>query len=133
MKRTNTKKVLTVLVVLLAWSFSDGCLQEPILDCTTIVEPGIVVEVRDATTHRSIAPGAKGYVRDGAYIDTLQAYGFNSNHELLSFRAADERPGSYEVVVQHDGFKDWHRSDVPVYPGACHVVTKRVIAWMDSL
>jgi len=132
-KMTNRNKFLVVFLALVAPALSESCDNDSMRLCSTSIEPGIEVVVRDASTHQSIAEGSTGYVRDGAYADTLQPYGMSSSGVLGSFRAADERPGSYEVVVQHEGYREWRKTDVPVYPGECHVSTTHVVALMDSL
>lgn len=53
-------------------------------------------------------------------------------HTSESLQAAPERPGTYEIVVHHEGFQDWHTRGVRVTADECHVRTIRVVASMDS-
>ena len=130
---TNKCKILVVSLSLLALALSVGCDLVLGVFCTTSIEPAIVIEVRDASTDVPIADKATGYVRDGAYIDTLQAYVSDSDGKLYSFRAANERAGTYEILVQRVGFSDWRKTNIVVCRGTCHVRTVRVVALMDSL
>lgn len=92
--------------------------------CTASVEPAIVVEIRDAQTGVPLAQHATGAVRDGAFLDSLRPYGFIGDpSSMYSRRAADERPGRYEVEVHLPGYKAWTVRDVRVVDGGCHVRT----------
>lgn len=122
MKRLSA---FVVTMSLIAPNLTGSC-DSPVV-CSDSIEPGIVVEIRNAATNAPIADGATGYVRDGAYVDSLTA------HSNDSLQAAFERPGTYEVFVHHDGFRDWHTSGVRVKADECHVRTVRVVASLDSL
>ncbi len=130
---SNKCKILIVSLSLFLPVLFGACVFESAIFCTDSIEPALVIQVRDASSKASIADGATGYVRDGEYVDTLQVYGFGSDGTLYSFRAADERPGIYEVVVQRSGFKAWHKTHVAVSTGRCHVKTVRIVADLDSL
>lgn len=99
-----------------------GCdlLSAPV--CTTSVEPGVVVEVYHAETGEPAAEGARGWVREGAYVDSLRASG-SRDGQLYSLAGAWERAGTYEVQVEKEGFSAWTREDVEVDEGECHVRT----------
>ena len=101
--------------------------------CSHSVEPAVVVVVRDAQAGSPIGERASGFVRDGTYVDSLKPYTFRGDGTMLSFRAADERPGTYEVVVEREGYVEWHESGVVVFDGDCHVETITVFALMDSV
>jgi hypothetical protein len=47
---------------------------------------------------------------------------------LYSRRAADERPGTYDVEVQHIGYQPWTTTGVRVDRGECHVGTRTLRA-----
>jgi hypothetical protein len=93
------------------------------LICTASVEPGVVVEIRDASDGTPLAAGAVGRVRDGAFTDSLRAYGGTADGTLLSRAAADEREGTYVVVVRHPGYTTWELAGVQVRGSGCHVAT----------
>ena len=99
-----------------------GCGTEPIA-CTQSIEPAIVAEIVDSVTGLPAAEGARGAVRDGSYIDSLRPFTWNSDGVLTGVKAADERPGTYAVEVEHSGYLLWTRGDVEVVAGACHVQT----------
>ncbi len=69
-----------------------------------------------------------GYARDGSYVDSLRAYGSNGQGVLLSLRGANERPGTYTVVILKDGYQTWKKEDVRVRADECHVRTVSLTA-----
>jgi hypothetical protein len=77
------------------------------------------------------ADGATGYVKDGSYVDSLQAYG-ERDGVLSSMDAAFERPGTYTVVVMKDGYQTWERQAVKVGHDVCHVQTVTLTANLVS-
>ena len=110
-----------------------GCndpLGQPV--CTASLDPGVVVEIRDAATGASIADAARGSVREGAYIDSLRPFGSlgPGPGTLFSRRAADERVGIYSIEVLHDGYLPWTAEGVRVTRGVCHVRTQTLRADM---
>ena len=108
--RTN---ILVVLLVTLALS---GCSEWG--GCTTSVEPGVIVEIRDAVGGTPIAATASGSVRDGSFQDSLRLY-----DGALTRAGADEREGTYTVRVLHTGYVTWERTGVRVQDAGCHVDT----------
>ena len=59
-------------------------------------------------------------IRDGAYEYTFEP-GRNWGPDV-------ERPGTYEVRVEHPGYAPWVRTGVEVTEGRCHVNTRDVLA-----
>lgn len=62
--------------------------------------------------------GARGVVREGGYADSLR--------ELSQgyYEAAQDRPGTYAVHLEHAGFAAWDTSDVVVLSpgGSCPLI-----------
>jgi len=85
--------------------------------------PGIVVEVRDMLTNDPIASNAIGTLQDGTYQETMQPYKAPQDSALLSLQGAIERPGTYDVLVQESGYRDWSMQHVTVQFVGCDVVT----------
>jgi hypothetical protein len=85
--------------------------------------PGIVVEVRDMLTNDPIASNAVGTLQYGGYQETMQPYKAPQDTALLSLQGAIERPGTYDVLVQEPGYKDWSMPHVTVLFAGCDVVT----------
>jgi len=102
-----------------------------IIKCTLDLKPAIVVKIRDAASQLPAADGATGYVRDGSYVDSLEAYG-ETEAGLLSMQAARERPGTYTVIVMKDGYQTWERQAVKVGHDVCHVQTVTLTADLVS-
>jgi hypothetical protein len=101
--------------------------------CPAVVNPAIVVEIRDARTDAPVANGARGAVHEGAYVDSLTPYeGFGTApFTLVSRRAADERPGTYSVEVNHPGYRAWNVAGVRAVSGQCGVETRRLSAALE--
>jgi hypothetical protein len=100
--------------------------------CTTSVEPGVVVEIRDGADDTPLAAGAHGAVQDGGFADSLQPYA-GAGDQMLSRAAAYERPGLYTVRVEHVGYADWVAAGVRVRDGHCHVATAELTARLERL
>jgi hypothetical protein len=86
--------------------------------CTLSVEPGVVVEIRDAADGTPIAATASGTITDGGFQDSLRLYDGS-----LSRAGADERAGTYRVHVVHAGYVPWEQTGVRVRDTGCHVDT----------
>lgn len=104
-------------------------------NCTTSVEPAIVVAIYDAASGAPIAASASGYVQDGSFTDVLKPSGFLGGQPgtMVSRRAADERPGTYDVFVTHEGYVPWSALDVRAADGSCHVRTRTLHADLQPL
>ena len=93
--------------------------------------PGIIVEVRDLLTNDPIASNAVGTLQDGVYQETMQPYKAPQDSALLSLQGAIERPGTYDVLVQKPGYRDWSMHHVTVLAGPCDVLTVYLEADME--
>ena len=101
--------------------------------CDLIVDPAIVVEIRDAQTGTPLADSAWGVVIDGEFSDSLRAV-IPVSPSLVERRAADEREGTYTVFVSRPGYRNWSVSGVRVGPGrTCSVRTARLSAMLVRL
>jgi hypothetical protein len=82
--------------------------------------PAVQVEVRSATSGAALASGSTGVVRDGVYADSLRPSAWHGD-TLVSLGAAPNRPGTYDVTVEHPGYSSWHESAVEVVANACGI------------
>lgn len=82
--------------------------------------PAVRVEVRSATSGAALASGSTGVVQDGTYADSLRPFASHGD-TLVSLGAAPNRPGTYDVTVEHPGYVAWHEADVEVAANACGV------------
>ena len=101
-----------------------GCGEEtPIGVCDDEWRAAIVVEVYQASSGRPAADGARGFVRDGFYADSLRLApeGARRPGPQAELFAAWERPGTYDVYLSKDGFVPWVQRDVQVNPAGCSV------------
>ena len=84
--------------------------------CTLSVEPGVLVEIRDAADGTPIAATASGTITDGSFQDSLRLYDGS-----LTRAGADTREGTYTVRVLHAGYVTWEQRGVRVPDTGCHV------------
>lgn len=94
--------------------------------CTASVEPGLLLDIRDATTNAPIAEGTTGTVTDGAYSDSLVPWGNDASGIPLTLAAAHERPGTYEVWVERAGYQPTTFVTPHIGSNECHVETLRL-------
>ncbi len=117
-----------LLLGILAILFAACETYEPSINCTAIAVPAIAVAVMDSVTGASAADGARVYVRDGAFVDTLSAPPIIVPGEPNYFSGPFERPGTYVVTVEKIGYKMWSRSGITVTEDECHVITVTLAA-----
>ena len=104
------------LAFLVASTALSGCSEW--VGCTTSVEPGVVVEIRDAVDGTPMAATALGSVIEGSFQDSLRLYDGS-----LTRAGADEREGTYTLRVLHPGYVTWEQAGVRVRDRGCHVET----------
>jgi hypothetical protein len=104
------------LTFLVASTALSGCSEWA--GCTTSVEPGVVVEIRDAVDGTPIAATASASVTEGSFQDSLRLYDGS-----LTRAGADEREGTYTLRVFHTGYVTWEQAAVRVRDRGCHVET----------
>jgi hypothetical protein len=109
--------VMTSVTLLLA-----ACGTDPFL-CTDSTEPAITVRALDAANGQNVTDGAQGTVSDDTYVDSLRPAHFDEAQRVLLLRAADERPGTYGLFVERDGYQPVSLSGIEVTKGECHVNT----------
>ena len=126
----SPSRCLVLLVLPVATAGCDGLLSPG--GCSASREPGVVVEIRDKHTGAPLAGLARGVVREGTYVDSLQPGAFSEPVDRLgsmySRQAAYERAGHYTVTVERTGYESWTASDILVRRNACHVQTRRLRA-----
>lgn len=101
---------MVAMVVLLG-----SCTDPTGVDCTDEARPGVIVHVLDATSGVELT-GASGTLRDGEYVETLEAV----QTVLLG---AFERAGTYRVEVARADYQPWFKEGVRVTRDRCHVRT----------
>lgn len=90
----------------------------------------VAVVVRDAATGAPLADGARGAVRDGAFIDSLRPESPQAPVQW-TLVGGGERAGTYTVTVERQGARPWRRDGVVVHRGACGVVTETLTADLE--
>ena len=84
---------------------------------------GITVTVRDSITGAPLTEGVRVIARDGIFADTADADAFS---------LAEERPGSYTVTVEKEGYQPWSRDDIRVIRGECHGQRVELVALLKQ-
>ena len=77
--------------------------------CAAALSPAVVVTPLDSGTRANITVGTRGTVSSGTYVDSLSVV-FDS--VLWGGLGAQFR--TYEVTVEHQGYRQWVRSGVRV-------------------
>jgi hypothetical protein len=94
--------------------------------CTLRIEPAITVRAVDAVTGQNVTDGAQGAVSERNYADSLRPARFDMAHRVQLLRAADERPGTYDMFGERLGYQSVSLSAIEVTAGECHVNTVAV-------
>lgn len=104
--------------VVLGTSVSACALTGP-SECHLGIEPAVTVAVVDARTGASIAGGARGYVQDGAYRDSLRIVRWGSLDAPELLGAADARPGTYTIVIERVHYARWSATGIRTRSDGC--------------
>ena len=107
MKRLNTQAALFGVLILSACSSIEAV-------CPVTPFPAIEVEVRYASTEEPAWWGTQGFVQDGNFIDSLLTTSEFPEDSTTPFllAAAFDRPGTYDVTVERNGFEPVQFDDV---------------------
>lgn len=84
------------------------------------LRPAIVVQVAAASGPAIRDTLSKGAVRDGDYVDSLRRIQAPAGG-LASLGAAVNRPGTYDVTVEHPGYEPWEKDSVFVAGDSCGI------------
>ena len=101
-------------LVLLCAGALTACSSTAPTTCTDIAVAGLSVIVVDSAGGQPLS-SALVTAQAGAVADTAKFYSPDGYNLLY------ERPGSYDVSVTLAGYQPWHRSDVTITSGSCHV------------
>ena len=86
--------------------------------CTALFAIPVTVTAVDSATSAPVTLGLAGSITDGSFHGDLSVHG-----NVLQYTQA-ERAGTYNVLVQATGYRDWQQNDVVVKKEAtgCHVI-----------
>ena len=104
------------LAVASACHKSPTAVQVPIVVCPAIGIAGLIVHVHDGQTGLFAASGSTVVARSGTYADSLRVA--TNAADSFGVQLAENRPGTYDVVVRKAGYLDWTQTGVVVVPGA---------------
>lgn len=119
--------VRTSLVATLGLALLSSACKSPLVACDLSLVYGLTIVVTDSSSGAPLG-GVETIVevRDGAYVDTLPAFG-------NEFSGAGERPGTYSVKVQRLGYRVWQSEGIRVRADECHVIPVRLTARLQPL
>lgn len=124
-----------ILVLSVAVSACDSLSDESVL-CPDVITHAVEVEIRNAETGAPEAENASGRLTDGDYVDTMEPAvrtEYQGEVVLVSLRGAEERAGTYDVLIEKQGFEPWTRTGVEPGVGECGVETERLEAALVPL
>ena len=110
-------------LVVAATLAASACNSDPIA-CTAQALPAVAVTVRDSATGALVGRGARIVAKEGAFADTARTTTTYDGPYAL----ARERPGTYTVTVEQQGYGLWSQQNVSVGRDACHVRTALLTA-----
>ena len=84
------------------------------------LRPAIVVHVVAASGPPISDTLSKGAVRDGDYVDSLRPIQ-GAVGGIVSLGAAVNRPGTYDVTVEHPGYLPFEKDSVVVQGDSCGI------------
>jgi hypothetical protein len=119
--------ILTALISL-AWIASCSEPYDPI-ECTTEFVYGLHIEIRDAETGEPAGLDATVVTTAKNYVDTLEVL-IGPNSSVVAF-GAGERPGTYDIRVEHPEYRTWEKTGVMVRADECHVIPVDVIVELE--
>jgi hypothetical protein len=121
----TTRLMLPVVVLALAAACGNDL--EPA--CLPVARPAVEVEVRDAATEGFRADLARGAVQDGAFTDSLRIVAVGGPRGAPSaLGAAWERPGTYSIRIEREGYQLWDTSGVHVQADQCGASPVKFVA-----
>jgi hypothetical protein len=94
--------------------------------CTANIVSAVTVRALAAGTGENVTDGARGTVSEGTYVDSLRPAELDATQRVLLLSGADERPGTYDLFVERDGYQAVSLSGLEATSGECHVTTVSV-------
>ena len=109
------------------FALTSAC-EQPLRACNYNFVYGRRIAVTDSSTGMNLA-GQETIVevRDGAYVDTVP------QATPTEYQGAGERPGTYSIKVQRQGFGVWQNAGIRVGEDECHVIPVLVNARLQPL
>lgn len=99
--------------------------------CTAEIVPAITVDVFEQETGFAFACGATVTITDGDFTESTTLEDGENCENDTSFTFADERPGTYHVLVSKPDFQNWEQSDVVITANVCHVNPVTLQAYLE--
>jgi hypothetical protein len=111
-------------LLVLSLAATSACTEVSGITCSTDSRPALMVDVRDSVTNLPAGQGARIIARTGTVADTADT----REYYAAGYGLASERPGTYTLTVEQDGYRPWSRSGIEVTEDVCHVRTVQVTA-----
>lgn len=93
--------------------------------CTLEMRAGLSLALEDSMSGQPLSGTGSMRLRatSPVFTDSLVAPTL-----IAGWSTAWERPGTYSVTADVDGYQPWRRDGIAVSSGLCHVITQRVVA-----
>ena len=100
------------------------------VDCPAIATPALVVTVVDAQSDANITGSATATATDGAFRDSLRAYGNTGTitRPVFTSKVLWQRAGTYRLDVTAPGYAPFARTGIRVRARTCGPETVEVTA-----
>lgn len=102
------------------------------LACTSEAVFGINISVLNASSRQFIGCDASVIIKDGSYYKKIDNLAGPNCSESFVFSGAQERTGTYDIIVQKQGFDDWYQDGLVVTANSCHVNSISIDAFLNS-
>lgn len=100
--------------------------------CTLESRYAIAVTVVDSATGIGLGTGTTLTIQDGEYRDVVTRPA-EPSLDGTPIVAGRNRPGTYDLLVERNGYAKWQRSNVRASSGPCGVKTTEVHARLQTL
>ena len=113
--------MVRAVLCMLGCAVASGCNLADV-SCPQIAAPAVLLQIREAGTGFPAADGARGIVQDGTYSDSLRVVAWEppaAPDTKLYMAAAFDRPGTYSVTLEKQGYQTFQQAGVVVGTNEC--------------
>ena len=132
MKINKLQIFLVFFIVMLSACKEETTSDGDTIVCTASIDPAIRIQVLDKETGFAISCGAKAVISEGDFSEEVENPAGENCNDSQMLIGADERSGTYDLMVSKEGYLDWYATNIQVSANLCHVNTVTVQAYMEK-